>query len=153
MPIGLINLNLKKEVIMLPTKRNQNWLPAIINDIMGSDWMLKSSITSPALNIIESDSEFRIELAAPGIDKENFKVDINNDGQLVISMSKRETTGSEAKYLRRDFAFSQFQQTLILPDNVDKENIEATHTNGVLTVVLRKRETVDIAPVRSVNIQ
>lgn len=139
---------------MLPTRRGQNWLPGIINDIFGSEWAAKASATSPALNVIESSSEYRIELAAPGIDKEDFKVEVNNEGQLVISVAKKEQSSStDKKYLRRDFSFSQYQQRLILPDNIDKDNIEAEHINGVLTVVLHKRETVDIAPVKSVDIK
>lgn len=88
----------------------------------------------------ESEKEYTVELAAPGLSKEDFDVNINVDGDLTIKMEKKEENESEknAHYLRREFSYSKYEQTLILPDDVDRDKIAARVNNGVLTVVLPK---------------
>ena len=109
---------------MMPVRRsNQTWLPSIFNDFFDNDWMVKANATAPAINVIESDKDYKVEVAAPGMTKEDFKIHINEDNDLVISMEKKteSTEGDkegkkESRYLRREFSYSKFQQTLILPD-------------------------------------
>ena len=116
---------------MMPVRRsNQTWLPSIFNDFFDNDWMVKANATAPAINVIESDKDYKVEVAAPGMTKEDFKIHINEDNDLVISMEKKteSTEGDkegkkESRYLRREFSYSKFQQTLILPDDVDKDKI------------------------------
>ena len=133
---------------MMPVRRNQNWLPSIFNDFFGNEWVDKSNVTAPAVNILETEDDFKIEVAAPGMTKEDFKVHINEENELVISMEKKNEHKDEDKkhkgtYLRREFSYSQFQQSLILPDNVEKEKIPASVVNGVLTVqISTQKETV-----------
>ena len=80
-----------------------------------------------------------VELAAPGLSKEDFDVNINSDGDLTIKMEKKaEESEQKAHYLRREFAYSKYEQTLILPDDVQKESIAARVANGVLTITLPK---------------
>lgn len=108
---------------MMPVRRsNQTWLPSIFNDFFDNDWMVKANATAPAINVIESDKDYKVEVAAPGMTKEDFKIHINEDNDLVISMEKKteSTEGDkegkkESRYLRREFSYSKFQQTLILP--------------------------------------
>lgn len=129
---------------MLPTKKTQNWLPGIFNDLLGNEWVARvNNNTSPAVNIIESDKEYKIEIAAPGIKKEDFVIKVVNENNLIITMEKKNETEEKdknEKYLRREFSYSQFQQTLILPDNIDKERIDAQQSNGVLSVILPKKD-------------
>ena len=104
---------------MMPVRRaNQTWLPSIFNDFLNNDWMVKANPTAPAINVIETEKEYKVEVAAPGMKKEDFQIHINEDNDLVISM---------------------FQQTLILPDDVDKDKIDAKVNDGVLTIELPKR--------------
>ena len=124
---------------MMPVRRNQNWLPSIFNDFFGNEWVDKSNATAPAVNILETEDDFKVEVAAPGMTKQDFKVHINEDNELIISMEKKAENKEEDKkrkgtYLRREFSYSQFQQSLILPDNVEKEKIAAKVEHGVLTV-------------------
>ena len=129
---------------MMPVRRsNQTWLPSIFNDFFDNDWMVKANATAPAINVIESDKDYKVEVAAPGMTKEDFKIHINEDNDLVISMEKKteSTEGDkegkkESRYLRREFSYSKFQQTLILPDDVDKDKIDAKVNDGVLTIEL-----------------
>ncbi|WP_024994861.1 Hsp20/alpha crystallin family protein [Phocaeicola paurosaccharolyticus] len=126
---------------MMPVKRsNQTWVPSIFNDFFDNNWMVKANATAPAINVIESDKEYKVELAAPGMTKDDFQVHLNEDNDLVITMEKKdEKEKGESRYLRREFSYTKFQQTLILPDDVDKDKIEAKVTDGVLTVDLPKR--------------
>ena len=128
---------LKKEEKMLPIRKSQAWLP----EILLNDWFNDSifggqrTITSPALNILEKDNGFRVELAVPGMLKENIKVDINKENQLVISAEKAtESEDKQERYLRKEFGYSQFVKTLTLPDDVDREGICASYENGILIV-------------------
>ena len=126
---------------MMPTRRNQNWLPSIFNDFFDNDWMAKANATAPAINVFETEKEYRVELAAPGMTKEDFNVHIDEENNLVISMEKKSDNKEEQKegrYLRREFSYSKFQQTMILPDDVEKEKIAAHVENGVLNISLPK---------------
>ncbi len=126
---------------MLPSRRiNQNWLPDIWSDFFDNDWMHRTNATAPAVNVLETDKAYTLELAAPGMTREDFKVGLDHDGNLTIHMEHKAEEKKEEKghYLRREFAYSQFQQTLLLPDDVDREHIGAKMENGVLTVNIPK---------------
>ena len=129
---------------MTPVRRTQNWLPSIFNDFFDNDWMIKANATAPAINVFETENEYKVELAAPGMTKEDFNVHIDEDNNLVISMEKKSESENkdenkkEGRYLRREFSYSKFQQTMILPDDVDKEKISAHVENGVLIIELPK---------------
>ncbi|MBP6066202.1 Hsp20/alpha crystallin family protein [Bacteroides sp.] len=126
---------------MMPIRKNQNWLPGIFNDFLDNEWMARANATAPAINVIESEKNYKVELAAPGMMKEDFNIRIDEDNNLVISMEKKSEKKEERKedrYLRREFSYTKFQQTMILPDNVDKEKISAQVEHGVLTIELPK---------------
>lgn len=138
---------------MMPTKRNYNqeWLPSIFNDFFDNDWMAKANATAPAINVIESDKDYKVEVAAPGMTKDDFNIHLSEDNELVISMEKKNETKEEdkenKKYLRREFSYSKFQQSLVLPDDVEKDKIGAAVNNGVLTIDLPKRQPEEKAKV------
>lgn len=144
---------------MMPTKRNYNqeWLPSIFNDFFDNEWMAKANATAPAINVIESDKDYKVEVAAPGMTKEDFNIHLSEDNELVITMEKRNEKKEEdkenKKYLRREFSYSKFQQSLVLPDDVEKDKIGAAVNNGVLTIDLPKRQPEEEAKVnRSIEI-
>jgi HSP20 family protein len=125
-------------------RRQQNWLPDVFNDIFDNNWMVRPNATAPAINVLESDNEYGIEVAAPGMTKEDFNVHIDEDNNLVIAMQKKtEKTDkgedkANARYLRREFSYTKFEQRMILPDNANKDAIEAKIENGVLQVSIPK---------------
>jgi len=129
--------------------RTGTWLPEIFNDFMDNTWMPKANATAPAINVAEDEKEYIVELAAPGMGKEDFCIQINEDNDLVIKMEKKTENKAEkdskdsinVRYLRREFAYSKFMQTLILPEDVDLKKICAKVENGVLTVTLPKLES------------
>ena len=125
----------------MPVMRTNRWIPSVFGDLFDTDFMPRANCTAPAINVKESDKAYTVELAAPGMMKEDFNVHINDEGNLIIKMEKKQEHKDEDKntrYLRREFSYSKFEQTLILPDDVKKEDIKARVENGVLTVELPK---------------
>jgi len=122
-------------------RRNAAWLPSVFNDFFDTEFMPKANATAPAINVKENDKAYIVELAAPGMKKEDFNVHINDEGNLIIKMESKQEQKDEDKstrYLRREFSYSKFEQTLLLPDDVKKEDIKAKVEHGVLTVELPK---------------
>lgn len=140
----------------MPSRKyyNQNWLPSFFNDFFDNDWMTKANATAPAINVIESESDYKVEVAAPGMTKDDFRIHLSEDNELVISMEKKSETNDEdkknKKYLRREFSYSKFEQSLVLPDDVEKEKISANVTDGVLTIDLPKRTPEEKAKINKV---
>ena len=129
---------------MVPVRRTQNWLPDIFNDFFDNDWMIKTNATAPAINVLENEHNYEIEVAAPGMKKDDFKVHIDENGNLAIEMEKKtdekEENRKNGHYLRREFSYSKFQQTMVLPDDVERDTISAIVENGVLNVIIPKVE-------------
>ena len=136
---------------MLPSRRfnSQYGLTDFFNDFFENKALEKVTGTAPAMNVMENDKEYKLEVAAPGMCKDDFKVHLNKDGNLVIEMEKKDCgcKGKEkdeekkdCRYIRKEFSYSRFSQTLLLPDNADREGIEAQVNNGVLKVVIPKIE-------------
>lgn len=125
---------------MMPVRRNQTWLPSIFNDFFDNEWMEKTNATAPAINVTENDKEYNVEVAAPGMTKENFNIHIDEENNLVITMEKKNDKNEEdgKRYLRREFSYTKFQQAMILPEDVEKEKISASVNNGVLDIHLPK---------------
>ena len=135
---------MEDNIMMMPTRKYQNWLPTIFNDFFDNDWMEKANATAPAINVIENKKEYKIEVASPGMTKEDFDIRLDEDNDLVITMEKKhsEKENKEEKengrYLRREFSYTKYQQTMVLPDNSDKDHLEAKAENGVLTITIPK---------------
>ena len=126
-------------------RTNDSWLPDIFNDFFDNSWMERPTYTAPAINVIETEKEYEVELAAPGLSKEDFRVHIDSDNNLHIEMEKKSENKEghkHGRFLRREFSYEKFQQTLLLPDDVDAEKIEAKVEKGVLQVTLPKKEKI-----------
>ena len=140
---------------MMPTKRmynnDQNWLPTFFNDFFDNDWMMKTNATAPAINVVESDKDYKVEVAAPGMKKEDFNIHLGDNNELIITMEqKNENKEEHKKYLRREFAYSKCQQSFVLPDNIEKEKISASVNDGILTIELPKQAPEEKAKVNRV---
>ena len=124
-------------------RTNDSWLPDIFNDFFDNSWMERPTYTAPAINVIETEKEYEVELAAPGLSKEDFRVHVDSDNNLHIEMEKKSENKEghkHGRFLRREFSYEKFQQTLLLPDDIDAEKIEAKVEKGVLQVTLPKKE-------------
>ena len=135
---------------MAIVRRTNNWLPSVFNDFFGNEWMENSSKSVPAINIQQNENGFTVEVAAPGMTKEDCVVRIDEDNNLVISFEKKneqEEKDKKGAYLRREFSYTQFQRRMILPDDAEKEMISAKVENGVLIVEIptQKEEKVSVS--------
>lgn len=126
---------------MLPVMRKNSWLPEVFDDFLANGLMQRTNATAPAINVMENETQYIVELAAPGLRKEDFQVHVNEDGNLTIKMEQKNEVkeGNEkTHYLRREFSYSKYEQTLLLPEDVDREGIAARVNDGVLRVDLPK---------------
>lgn len=140
---------------MLPVMRKNSWLPEVFDDFFNTNLMPRANATAPAINVIENDKQYVVELAAPGLKKEDFVVNVNEDGNLTIKMEQKSEVKSEdekAHYLRREFSYSKYEQTLLLPDDVNREAISAKVNDGVLTVDLPKVQKEEQKLVRAIEV-
>jgi len=159
---------------MLPARnynrKNHNdstWLPSILDDFFGTEFMgvpVTRQFATPAVNIKETDKTYEIEVAAPGMTRNDFKISINSDNELVINLEKKaqdeqkadheEEAKNNGVWLRREFSYATYSQSFIIPDDVDVERIGAKMENGVLAITLPKKEIVDETPAtRQIDIQ
>ena len=141
---------------MVPVRRTQNWLPDIFNDFFDNDWMVRTNAMAPAINVLENENSYDIEVAAPGMTKNDFNVHIDENGNLAIEMEKKvenKENDKKGHYLRREFSYSKFQQTMVLPDDVERDKISAKVENGVLNVRIPKVEKKAAETKRSIEIE
>ncbi len=141
-------------------KRNESYFPSFFdrfwnNELM--DWNrsnFSSTNTSlPAVNVKETDDDFIIELAAPGMNKKDFKISFNNNVLTISSEVKDEKEESDDNYTRKEFSYQSFQRSFTVPENiVNGEKISAKYNEGILNIVLPKREEVKPQPEREIKI-
>ena len=139
---------------MISRFNDQNWFPTLFNDFFDNDfWMTNRNhnLTAPAVNVLDEEKEYKVEIAAPGMTKDDFQIKIDNDNNLVITLEKKTETKEgdtnekkdakkAGKYLRREFSYSHYQQAFSLPEDIDKQKITAKMEHGVLTIDIPKTE-------------
>ena len=121
--------------------KNNDWFPTVFDDFFNNGFMPRANSTAPAVNVKESDKEYTMELAAPGIKKEYCRVGINDEGYLTVAIENKQEHKHEDKshhYLRREFSYSNYEQNYALPDDVEKDNISAKVEDGILTITMPK---------------
>jgi HSP20 family protein len=124
-------------------RKQTPFFPSLVDDFMNQEWnskLLSSSVSQPAVNIIEKQAQFKIELAAPGMQKDHFTIEME-EGILSISANqKEEKTSEKGKFTRREFSYDSFRRSFTLPESVELAKIEANYAKGVLHVSLPKRK-------------
>ena len=123
---------------MLVTRRNQDFMPTLFNELM--NWN-DTTYSTPRMNIMETKDNYKLELCIPGLTKEDVKLNIDAEGNLVVEMvkeTKNEKKNEEMRYLRHEFSVEHFRQTVMLPDDIHKEQISAKVENGILDIVIPK---------------
>jgi len=136
-------------------KRHSNFLSTLVSDFWGEDLFPafeQERCLTPAVNIIEGNHEFRVEVAAPGLCKEDFKVHVEKNVLEISAEKKDENVTENEKYLRKEFNYSEFKRTFSLPSIVDNEKIKATHKDGVLTVEIPKKDEATVNPRKQISI-
>lgn len=143
-------------MIMTPVMYTNDWISKAFNDFFKNDYMPRANATAPAINVKETPQAYVVELAAPGASKDDFIVNINDEGNLALKLERKENEQESDKqyhYLRREFSYTKYEQTLILPDDVDKEKIVAKVENGVLTIHLPKLDEQKVKVQRAIAIE
>ena len=128
--------------MLFPVMRtSNNWLDNAFNDLFSDSALSRMNSTAPAVNVKDTENAYVMEVAVPGIKKEFCRVNIDDDGNLEIAIENKLEHKEENKkehYLRREFSYSNYQQSYILPEDVDREKISAKVLNGVLEIELPK---------------
>ena len=125
---------------MLVTRRNQDFMPTLFNELM--NWN-DTTYSTPRMNIMETKDNYKLELCIPGLTKEDVKLSIDAEGNLVVQMvkenkSEKKENKEEMRYLRHEFSVEHFRQTVMLPEDIHKEQISAKVENGILDIVTPK---------------
>ena len=122
-----------------PSLMNGSWLSDFFDNdrFFDSDWMKKQSV--PAVNVKETEKGFDIELAAPGLSKNDFKITVDSRVLTISSEKQEEKEQNEKVYTRKEFSDSSFSRSFALPENVNEDGIKATYDNGLLKVSLLKK--------------
>jgi len=149
---------------MALVKSNSNYysaIPSLIDSLFSRDWLdwnnsnySGTNTTVPAVNIHETENEYAIEVAAPGMSKDDFRVNLENN-ELTISSEKKDEKKEEKKgqYSRREFSYQSFHRTFTLPENqVNSDKIEAKYADGILRLTLPKKEEAKPKPARVIKI-
>tara|TARA_R110002020_G_scaffold154714_2_gene334946 strand:+ start:102183 stop:102626 length:444 start_codon:yes stop_codon:yes gene_type:complete len=141
-------------------RTNENWLPSVFDDMFKTDWLGGTSninnigVSIPAVNIVERDDSFEVAVAAPGKEKEDFNIELDND-VLTISAEERhenETADDKGRFTRREFSYSTFKRAFSLPESVESEKISANYLNGVLNISIPKKEEAKVQAKRLIEI-
>lgn len=120
--------------------------PATIDDFFTNwdDWFGKNNLlsraTMPALNISEDKDAYKVTVAAPGLEKDNFDVDIDGNILTISAVSEKEKEEEKKKYRRREYSYSRFSRSFTIPSDVNAEAIDASYDKGILTLNLPKNE-------------
>jgi HSP20 family protein len=128
---------------MLPTITRRSFRPFYMPNFFDDDFLpvlSNRSSSMPSVNIREDEKNFALELAVPGIDKNDLKIDINEDVLTISSENRNETEENKEGYKRKEFSYSSFCRSFYIPENVDRDKIEANYKDGILSVVLPKQE-------------
>ena len=123
---------------MLVTRRNQDFMPTLFNELM--NWN-DNTYSTPRMNIMETKDNYKLELCIPGLTKDDVKLSIDQEGNLVVEMTKEtkhEEKNNDVRYLRHEFSVEHFRQTVMLPEDIHKEQISAKVENGILDIVIPK---------------
>jgi len=153
-----------EDLAMTLARLSNNWVPSfpsLIDKFFEGDLMDWNSSnfageqsTLPAVNVKENDNEFQIEVAAPGLKKDDFKLNFDN-GRLTISSEKREEREEKEgeKITRKEFSYTSFQRSFTIAENVvNADKISAKYADGILHVILPKREEVKPKPAKQIKI-
>ena len=142
---------------MIPMLRNKRFLPSFEDDFFGKDFLADffdntANKSIPEVNVIETAEEFKIDVAAPGLAKEDFKIDVHNNMLTISSEKELKNLEEKEKFVRREFSYSSFQRSFSLPESVNQEKISAKHKDGILTIAIPKRDEAKEKPKREIKI-
>jgi HSP20 family protein len=144
-------------LVMLPMLRRGTAFPSMVDEFFGKDFLsnifdTQTGISMPSVNIIEGKDDFNIEVAAPGLEKKDFKIDLNNNVLTISSEKEVKDEQTDKNYMRREFSYRSFQRSFALPNTVEADKINASYKDGVLNIAIPKKEEAKEKPARTIKI-
>ncbi len=137
-------------------RKQSPFFPSLVDEFVNKDWNIELpslSTTLPAVNIIEKEKEYKIELAVPGMRKDHFEIEME-EGILSISANRdEEKTSEKGKFTRREFSYNSFRRSFTIPESVDPAKIDANYAKGVLFISLPKRKEALPQPKKLISIR
>ena len=137
-------------------RKQSPFFPSLVDEFVNRDWNLELpsfSTTVPAVNIIEKETEYKIELAVPGMRKDHFEIEME-EGILSISANQdEEKTSEKGKFTRQKFSYNSFRRSFTIPESFDPAKVDANYTEGVLFISLPKRKEALPQPKKLINIR
>jgi HSP20 family protein len=146
----------------MATNRLTEQLPSNFDRYFDNEWedyfwtdreLAANNTTLPAVNIKQSGEAFEIDVAAPGYEKSDIKIEMNEDLLTVSSNKKLDEEKTEGEYTKREFSYQSFLRTFTLPETADAEKISAVYENGILKITIPKKEEAKVKPARTIDIQ
>ena len=142
---------------MFPIVKRRDYLTRNLDDIFRSGRLWNffeddSDQTMPAVNIREADDKFEIEVAAPGLDKKDFHVEVDKNILTISSEKEAHDEEKKGEYTRREFSYTSFRRSFSLPESVDQDKIDATHKDGILRIELPKHEGARVKPAKEIKV-
>jgi len=142
---------------MLPSLRTRTAWPNLVEEFFNGDafprfFENETRRSLPAVNIIEGKEDYKIEVAAPGLNKEDFKINLENNVLTVSSEKEEKQEVKDEKVMRKEFSYFSFSRSFTLPQTVHTDKIKATHKDGILQVTIPKRDEAKDKPAREIKI-
>ncbi len=127
--------------------------PSFFTDTLDKLWADENMNWIPAVNVTERAEDFKIDLAVPGMDKKDFQVEVDKGILMISGVRKEEITDEDNKISRREFHYGAFKRSFNLPDSADSENVNASYKDGILTLLIAKKEDSKQKPKKLISIQ
>jgi len=142
---------------MLPVIRRKSFIPGFVDEFFGKDFLSdffddRTGISMPAVNILETKDDFKLEIAAPGLTKKDYKIQVENNVLTISSEKEEKQEEKDSRFMRREFSYSSFTRSFTLPVTVAADQIAATHSEGILTIIIPKKEEAKEKPAREIKI-
>ena len=141
------------------TKSQRNQLPGLLSDFFdterffGNRWFEKEFNASlPAVNVKENGKEFNIEFAAPGFNKSDFKINVEDNVLTVTAEKEKETKDDNERFTRKEFSYSSFSRSFTLPQTVNSEKIDAKYKDGILNLCIAKKVESKTLPKKEIRV-
>lgn len=124
----------------------------MMRDLFGRDSWSTQGNTVPKVNIVETNEEFKVELAAPGMKKDDFHVELDNDTLTIYSELTSENNNEDTSFTMREFSYQSFKRSFYLPNTVEADKIKARYKDGILSLEIPKKEEAKRKPVKTISI-
>ncbi|MFK8039658.1 MAG: Hsp20/alpha crystallin family protein [Crocinitomicaceae bacterium] len=143
---------------MTITKKRNPLFPSVWNDLFESNYLTPQTahqrgVTVPAVNIKENENNYIVEMASPGMKKEDFKINLKDEVLSISAEVKEKTEEKNEKFTRKEFSFSSFKRDFTLPETADTESITANYFDGILTINIGKKEEAKPKPAKLIEIK